>query len=64
MVLVDREAMKRAEAERRKFKEARIAAAERTLERARTAVTDARRALAEAEEQVRTAETALARAKR
>lgn len=63
LVLVDREAMKRAEAER-KLKEARIAAAERTLERARTAVTDARRTLAEAEEQVRIAETALARAKR
>ena len=62
-VVVDREAMKRAEAER-KAKEARIAAAERTLERARAAVTEARRALAEAEEQVRTAESALFRAKR
>jgi hypothetical protein len=61
--IVDREAMKRAEAER-KAKEARVAAAERTLERARTAVADARRALADAEEQVRTAESALFKAKR
>jgi hypothetical protein len=61
--VVDREAMKRAEAER-KAKEARVAAAERTLERARAAVTDARRALAEAEEHVRAAESALFRAKR
>jgi hypothetical protein len=62
-IVVDREAMKRAEAER-KAKEARVAAAERTLERARAAVADARRALTEAEEQVRTAESALFRAKR
>ena len=62
-IVVDREAMKRAEAER-KAKEARVAAAERTLERARAAVTEARRALTEAEEQVRTAESALFRAKR
>jgi hypothetical protein len=62
-VVVDREAMKRAEAER-KAKEARVAAAERTLERARAAVTEARRALTDAEEQVRSAESALFRAKR
>ncbi len=62
-VIIDRAAMKRAEDERRQ-KQARVAAAERTLERARAAAAKARQALAEAEEEIRTAEKALFRAKR
>jgi hypothetical protein len=61
-IAIDREAVRRAEAERRE-KEAKIAAATRTLERARVAEAQARRALAKAEDEVRTAEAAFERAK-
>jgi hypothetical protein len=61
-ILIDRDALRR-EAERRE-KEAKIAAATRNLERARTAESDARRALKQAEDEVRAAEAALDRAKR
>jgi hypothetical protein len=63
VIPVDREAVRRAEAERRE-KEAKIGAATRNLERARAAAAQARRALAQAEDEVRTAEAALERAKR
>jgi hypothetical protein len=59
---VDREAVRRAEAERRE-KEARIAAATRNLERVRAAESQARRALKRAEDELRAAEAALERAK-
>jgi hypothetical protein len=62
-IAIDREAVRRAEAERRD-KEAKIAAAERSLERARAAESQARRALKQAEEEVRAAEAALERLKR
>jgi hypothetical protein len=58
---IDREAVRRADAQRRE-KDAKIAAATRTLERARAAESQARRALAKAEEEVRAAEAALTRA--
>ena len=61
-IAIDREAVRRAEAERRE-KEVKIAAATRTLERARAAEAQARRALAKAEDEVRTAEADLERAK-
>jgi hypothetical protein len=61
VIAIDRE-VRRAEAERRE-KEARIAAATRNLERARAAAAQARRALAQAEDEVRAAEAALERAK-
>jgi hypothetical protein len=61
-IAIDREAVRRAEAERRE-KEAKIAAATRTLERARAAESQARRALARAEEEVRAAEATLDRLK-
>ena len=61
-IAIDREAVRRAEAERRE-KEAKIAAATRILERARAAESQARRALAKAEDEVRAAEAALERAK-
>jgi hypothetical protein len=63
VIAIDREAVRRAEAERRE-KEAKIAAATRNLERARAAESQARRALAQAEDEVRAAEAALDRAKR
>jgi hypothetical protein len=63
VIEIDREALRRAEAARRE-KEAKIAAAERTLERARAAEAQARRALGQAENEVRAAEAALDRAKR
>jgi hypothetical protein len=59
---IDREARRKAEAERRE-KEAKIAAATRNLERARAAEAQARRALQQAEEELRAAEAALFRAK-
>jgi hypothetical protein len=62
-IAIDREAVRRAEAERRE-KEAKVAAAERTLERARAAEAQARRALKQAEDEVRAAEAAFDRAKR
>jgi hypothetical protein len=63
VIEIDREALRRAEAARRE-KEAKIAAATRNLERARAAEAQARRTLAQAEDEVRAAEAALDRAKR
>jgi hypothetical protein len=63
VIPIDREALRRAEAARRE-KDAKIAAATRNLERARAAEAQARRALAQAENEVRAAEAALDRAKR
>ncbi len=63
VIEIDREALRRAEAARRE-KEAKIAAATRNLERARAAEAQARRALQEAEKDVRDAEGVLARLKR
>lgn len=62
VIPIDREAVRRAEAARRE-KDARIAASTRSLERARAAESQARRALARAEEELRAAEAALARVK-
>ena len=62
VIAIDREALRRAEAARRE-KEAKIAAATRNLERARTAESQARRALAQAENDVRAAEAVLERVK-
>ena len=58
-IAIDREAVRR-EAQRRE-KEAKIAAATRTLQRARAAEAQARRALTKAEDEVRSAEAALDR---
>jgi hypothetical protein len=63
VIEIDREALRRAEAARRE-KDAKIAAATRNLERARAAEAQARRALQEAEKNVRDAEGVLARLKR
>ena len=62
VIPIDRDAVRRAEAARRE-KEAKVAAATRNLERARAAESQARRALARAEDEVRSAEAALDRAK-
>lgn len=61
-IQVDRAAVRRAAAEQKR-KDARITAAERVLERARAAEATVRRALAQAEQDARDAEAALARAK-
>jgi hypothetical protein len=62
VIPIDREAVRRAEAARRET-EAKVAAATRNLERARAAESQARRALARTEEEVREAEAALTRLK-
>jgi hypothetical protein len=68
-LVVDRDAMKRADAARKEERQRReqamrVATAERALERARSVEARAREALAEAQTEVKAAEAALTRAKR